>query len=91
MAWQIDYTRQAQRQLAKLDKAAARRILDYMDQQVAPKIDPRSLGKALTGQKLGSYWRYRVGDYRIICDIQDGKLHVLVISIGHRKQVYSKT
>jgi mRNA interferase RelE/StbE len=88
LAWQIDYTRQAQRQLLKLDKAAARRILDYMDQQVAPQADPRSLGKALTGAKLGSYWRYRVGDYRIICDIQDGILHVLVVGIGHRKQIY---
>ena len=91
MAWQIDYTRQAQRQLSKLDKAAARRILDYMDHQVATQTDPRSLGKALTGPQLGNYWRYRVGDYRIICDIQDGILHVLVISIGHREQVYRKT
>lgn len=90
MAWQIDYTRQAQRQLSKLDKAAARRILDYMDQQVAPQANPRSLGKALVGQKLGNYWRYRVGDYRIICDIQDGVLHVLVIHIGHRGTVYRK-
>lgn len=91
MAWQIDYTRQAQRQLAKLDKPAARRILDYMDQQVAPLADPRSLGKALTGHKLGSYWRYRVGDYRVICDIQDGVLRVLVVTIGHRKQIYRET
>ncbi|NYE61544.1 mRNA interferase RelE/StbE [Duganella sp. 1224] len=88
MAWQIDYTRQAQRQLAKLDKAAARRILDYMDQQVAPHADPRRLGKALTGARLGNYWRYRVGDYRIICDIQDGILHVLVVGIGHRRHIY---
>jgi mRNA interferase RelE/StbE len=74
LAWQIDYTRQAQRQLAKLDKAAARQILDYMDQHVAPQTDPRVLGKALTGPQLGNYWRYRAGNYRVICDIQDGVL-----------------
>lgn len=88
MAWTVEYTRQAQRQLSKLDKAVARRILDFMDQQVAQQADPRSHGKALTGGKLGSYWRYRVGDYRIICDIQDGVLRVLVLGVGHRKQVY---
>lgn len=88
MAWKIEYTKQAQRQLSKLDKAAARRILDFMDQQVALQSDPRNHGKALAGGKLGSYWRYRVGDYRIICDIQDGILRVLVLGVGHRKQVY---
>jgi len=56
LAWTVEYTRQAQRQLSKLDKAVARRILDYMDQQVAQQVDPRSHGKALTSGKLGSYW-----------------------------------
>lgn len=91
MAWQIDYTRQAQRQLAKLDKTAARRILDYMDQQVANQSDPRLLGKPLSGPALRTYWRYRIGNYRVICEIQDAVLHVLVIGVGHRKQVYRTT
>jgi mRNA interferase RelE/StbE len=70
-----------------LDKAAARRIVDYMDQRIASLEDARSLGKALRGP-LGEFWRYRVGDYRIVCDLQDEKLRVLVVRIGNRKDVY---
>jgi mRNA interferase RelE/StbE len=88
LAWTISYTETARKQLRKLDKAIARRILDFMDERVGPQADPRSTGAALTGPLLGAYWRYRVGDYRIICDIQDGALCVLVIEIGNRKEVY---
>src|SRR3546814_3405303 len=63
----------AKTQLRKLDKQAARRILDFMDERVAGRDDPRSTGKALTGP-LGGLWRYRVGDFRVICDIQDGEI-----------------
>ena len=88
MAWTIDYTESAQRQLRKLDKQVARRIVDFMDERIVPIENPRIIGKALTGSVFGSYWRYRVGDYRLICDIQDGKLCVLVIEVGNRKEVY---
>jgi mRNA interferase RelE/StbE len=88
LAWTISYTETARKQLRKLDKAIARRILDFMDERVGPQADPRSTGKALAGPLLGTYWRYRVGDYRIICDLQDGVLCVLVLEIGHRKEVY---
>ncbi len=88
MAWTIDYTETARRQLLKLDKPVARRILDYMDERIAGQDDPRSSGKALTGPMPGVFWRCRVGDYRIICDIQDGALRILVIEIGDRKSVY---
>jgi mRNA interferase RelE/StbE len=88
LAWTIDYTESAKKQLRKLDKQAARRILDFMDERIAAQEDPRSAGKALTGPILGAYWRYRVGDYRIICDIQDSVLCVLVIEIGKRREVY---
>jgi mRNA interferase RelE/StbE len=88
LAWTIEYTHTARTQLRKLDKPTARRILDYMDQRIAVLDDPRSTGKALTGT-LGGLWRYRVGDCRVICDIQDGTLRVLVVRLGNRREVYS--
>ncbi|WP_338927587.1 type II toxin-antitoxin system RelE/ParE family toxin (plasmid) [Mycetohabitans endofungorum] len=87
MAWTIDYTETAKGQLRKLDKPVARRIVDFMDTRVASLEDPRSIGKVLTGP-LGSFWRYRVGDYRVICKIQDSALCVLVVQIGNRREVY---
>ncbi len=87
MAWTVDYTETAQKQFRKLDKQVARRILDFLDERLAASEDPRSIGKALSGP-LGSFWRYRVGEYRIICDIQDGHLRVLVVQIGNRREVY---
>lgn len=88
MAWTIKYTETARKSLKKLDRGVARRLLDFMDERVGSQADPRAVGAALTGPLLGSYWRYRVGDYRIICDIQDGALTVLVIEVGNRKEVY---
>lgn len=88
MAWTIDYTDTAKKQLRKLDKQTALRIVDFMDERIATQDSPRSTGKALTGPMLGTYWRYRVGVYRIICDIQDGALCVLVIEIGNRREFY---
>lgn len=88
MAWTISYTDTARKQLRKLDKQTARRVLDFMDERIAGAQSPRDTGKALTGPMLGTFWRYRVGDYRIICEIQDGKLCVLVVEIGHRREVY---
>ena len=88
MAWTIDYSETAARQLRKLDRQTAKCILDFMDARGAGRADPRGTGKALTGQSLGAYWRYRVGDYRIICAIQDDLLRVLVVEIGDRKEIY---
>ena len=87
MAWTIEYADSARRQLRRLDKAIARHIVDFMDERIASSNDPRSLGKALKGP-LGDLWCYRVGDYRILCDIQDGVLKVLVLQIGNRREVY---
>lgn len=87
MAWRIELTDSAKKQLAKLDKATAKRITTFLRERLAPLDDPRSLGKALTGS-LGTYWRYRVGDYRLICDIEDGALRVLVVRIGNRREIY---
>ena len=88
MAWTIDYTETATKQLRKLDRQTARRIVDFLDERIAGQENPRSTGKALTGPTLGAFWRYRVGDHRIICDVQDGALRVLVVEIGNRREVY---
>ena len=88
MVWRIELTATAAKRLAKLDKGEAKRITSFLRQRLAVLDDPRTTGKALTGPHLGAYWRYRVGDYRIICDIQDSALCVLVIEIGNRREVY---
>ena len=88
MAWTIKYTESSLRQLNRLDKSVAQRILDYTDERIALLADPRAAGKNLVGPRLGSYWRYRVGDTRVICDIQDHVLVILVVEVGHRREVY---
>jgi mRNA interferase RelE/StbE len=88
LAWLIELTATAAKQLSKLDKAEARRITAFLRQRLSTLEDPRSAGKALTGPQLDAYWRYRVGDYRLICDIQDGRLCILVIEVGNRREVY---
>jgi len=88
LAWRIELTATAARQIGKLDKSEAKRITNFLRQRLATLDDPRSTGKALTGPQLGTYWRYRVGDFRIICDIQNGALCVLVIEVGNRRDVY---
>ncbi|WP_297836674.1 type II toxin-antitoxin system RelE/ParE family toxin [Pseudomonas sp.] len=87
MVWTIDYTDTAKTQLRKIDKQAAKRILNFMDERIASREDPRSTGKALTGP-LGGLWRFRVGDFRVICDIQNGALLILVVQLGNRREVY---
>jgi mRNA interferase RelE/StbE len=88
LAWTIDFDSRAVKQLEKLDRSAARRIRDYLQQRVAPLDDPRQLGAALKGSEFGTFWRYRIGDYRVICDIQDDRLVVLVVSVGNRRDIY---
>lgn len=88
MAWTIKYSDSARKQLHKFDRQSALRILDYMDERILANGNPRAQGKILTGPTLGSYWRYRVGSYRMICEIQDEVLCVLVIEIGDRKEIY---
>jgi mRNA interferase RelE/StbE len=88
LVWRIELTATATKQISKLDKSEAKRITSFLRQRLATLDDPRSTGKALTGPQLGTFWRYRVGDYRIICDIQDGSLCILVIELGNRREVY---
>ncbi len=88
MVWRIELTATARKNLDKLDRQIALRITKFLREKISALENPRSTGKALTGAVFGSYWRYRVGDYRVICDIQDGKLCVLVIEVGNRKEIY---
>jgi mRNA interferase RelE/StbE len=90
MAWKIEFDRAAERELDKIDVQMARRILAFLHNRVAQLDDPRSIGEALKGSKLGSFWKYRVGDFRIIASIEDNALLILVVRIGNRREVYRK-
>jgi mRNA interferase RelE/StbE len=86
--WTIEFAESAARQLRKLDPAIARRITAYLRERVASADDPRSLGAALKGDELGQFWKYRVGDYRLIAEIHDQEIRILVVRLGHRREVY---
>ncbi|MCX8099236.1 MAG: type II toxin-antitoxin system RelE/ParE family toxin [Casimicrobiaceae bacterium] len=88
MAWQIEIGDRAKKDLAALDKVVAKRITAFLRERVAKLDDPRSIGDALKGSTLGVFWKYRVGDYRIIASIEDQVLRILVVRIGHRKDVF---
>ena len=88
MAWRIEVSPLADRDLSKLDPQHSKRILKFLYERVAKLDDPRSLGRAMQGPFLGEFWRYRVGDYRVICEIEDDRVVVLVLRIGHRKYIY---
>jgi len=88
LAWQIRLSDTAEKQLSKLDRKVAKRIYDFLRDRIAKLDDARSLGEALRGSKLGEFWKYRVGDYRIITSIEDDVLTILVIAIGNRKDIY---
>jgi len=88
LGWRIEFHPQAEKELAKLDREVARKIIRFLRERVAQLEDPRSLGEALKGPELGRFWKYRMGDYHLICDIQDQRVTILVIRIGHRRDVY---
>lgn len=88
MAWKIEFDPAALRELDKLDPAVARRILKVLFERVATLDDPRSIGQALKGSRFGEFWKYRVGDYRIIAHIEDRRLLILIVRIGNRREVY---
>ena len=87
MGWQIELTDAAVKQLKKMGHTEAKRIRDYLRERVQPLDDPRQLGKPLQGQ-MSELWRYRVGDYRLIAQIEDERVCVLVVRIGHGREVY---
>ena len=87
MAWKIEISRTAEKQNTKLQREPQQSILRFLRERVSPAENPRQWGKPLHGEKRG-LWRYRVGNYRLICDIQDERITVLVLLVGHRKDVY---
>ncbi|ALE03438.1 type II toxin-antitoxin system RelE family toxin [Bartonella ancashensis] len=87
MVWTIKYENKALSFLKRCDKKEAQRILNFLDEQISPLGNVRTVGKPLRGQ-LSGLWRYRIGNYRILCDIYDKELFILVLAIGHRKNIY---
>ena len=87
MVWKIEIAVDAKKDFRKLDRTVQQRIINYLENKVAAASNPRQFGQALQGPLKG-FWRYRVGDYRIVCRIEDDRLVVLVVAVGHRKDVY---
>jgi mRNA interferase RelE/StbE len=90
LVWRIEITNTAKKQLTKLDRQVQSEILRYLRERVATEEDPRRYGAPLRKELTGR-WKYRVGAYRLICEIQDGKIVVLVLMVGHRSKVYDKS
>ncbi len=90
MAWTVEIDPFAQKQLRKLDRSVQKRLLDWLFERIEDCKNPRHFGEPLRGD-LDGLWRYRVGDYRILCEIQDQKLIVLALAIGHRRDIYARS
>jgi len=88
LAWDIEFDPDAVKDLKKLDKQVQVRILGFLRSRLGAMENPRELGEALAGSQLGNYWKYRVGDWRLICDIQDRRIVVRVLRVGNRREVY---
>lgn len=88
MAWTIEYAESSRKPMSRLDPMVRRRIRAFLSERIAMLDDPRLLGDALQGARFAGLWRYRVGDYRIIVDIRDDVVTVIVIGVGHRGEVY---
>lgn len=87
MIYQVEVTTRFEREFKKLDRYTQRMIKSWIDKNLVNCADPRQHGKALTANRSGQ-WRYRIGDYRLICQIQDQELIILALSVGHRREVY---
>jgi mRNA interferase RelE/StbE len=88
MAWVVEFAPAAAKELRRLDRQTAQRLLVFLDERIRRGADPRSIGEALRGERLGAYWKYRVGDFRLICRIEDARVVVTVVRVGHRGDIY---
>jgi mRNA interferase RelE/StbE len=86
LVWWIEFSNSAKKDLAQLDPQIAKRVTLYLRERVLTQENPRVLGEALTGSRLGEFWKYRVGDFRVLCQLEDEVLHVFVIKIGNRRE-----
>lgn len=91
MVWRIEFDPRAVKELSKFDRIIQQRIIKVLRDRIATLDDPRSIGEALRGEELGRFWKYRIGAYRVICDIRDEDIVILVIRIGDRNEVYEKS
>ncbi len=89
MAWKIEFDRGARRELEKLDKTVSDRILRFLHERIETLDDPRKVGERLQGT-LREFWKYRVGDYRLICSLKDERMVVVVVRVGHRRDIYHR-
>jgi mRNA interferase RelE/StbE len=87
LAWTVEVSDYAVKQLCKLDKPIQKRLLDWLEDRIEGCKNPRHFGEPLRGEMAG-LWRYRIGDYRVICEIQDKQLVVLALAVGHRREIY---
>lgn len=89
MAWTVEISDFAERQIRKLDRPVQKRLLDWLNDRLEGCKNPRHFGEPLRGNHAG-LWRYRIGDYRVLCEIQDERLVILALSVGHRRDVYAR-
>ena len=87
--WKVIFEKKAQKQFNALDSQIKKRIANFIDERLIPSNNPRELGKPLVGASFGNHFRFRVGDYRLICDIHDKEIAVLVLRVAHRREVYN--
>ena len=90
LAWQIEIDEAAKKELGRLDAQVARRVIHFLRTRLQSLKDPRRVGQALKGSKLGEFWKYRLGDIRIIASIEDQRLVILVLRVGNRKEIYKR-
>lgn len=88
--WKIEFDEKAKVQLLNLDRQTQKRIINFLEKRILARTNPRLVGSALRG-KLSTFWKYRVGDYRLLCKLEDSTLLLLVIAVGHRREIYKKT
>lgn len=88
MGYRVDFDPEALKELKKLDRPVQQRLVGFLRTRVATLANPRDIGEALVGARLGKYWKYRVGDWRIICDIEDTRIVVRVLRVCNRREVY---